>query len=142
MQFGSRHKLSEVCEVCEVEAIVREMASEPDRLCDEEKMFVFVIVMTIQFAILWVYEFYIDANYSTYNTVLNRRCENIVSWHCPREDLGCRSTSPGSSSWLTVRFMGGKGILDGPLQRIRRRECTIAREILFGKGVRCERKRV
>ena len=52
-------KVSEVCEVCEVEAIIaREISSEPDRLCGEEKMFVFVIVMTIQFAILWVYSFY------------------------------------------------------------------------------------
>src|SRR5271155_213965 len=142
MQFGSPRKLSEVCEVCEVEAIVREMSSEPDRLCGEEKIFVFVIVMTIQFAILWVYSVYIDADYSTYNTVLNQRCEDIVSWHCPREDLACRSTSPGSSSWLTARFMGGKGLLDESLQRIRWRECTLAPEILFAKGVRCERKRV
>ena len=142
MQFGYHRKdVSKVCEVCEEDAIVRQKSSEPDHLCAREKALFLIIVLCLQFPIVLVYSQVCThtKDTSSYDAVLNLRCEKVVTSYCPRENLYCRSASPGFVSLLTVRFMGGKGFLDVSLQCIRCSHNTKPPEILFSKDIRCER---
>ena len=118
--------------------------SEERRFSPSEKAFFIFIVFIIPLILFAMYRDIVDSNYTAYEVIVNRSCEDTVALQCPRRNSECRSMLQPpyftKESSLNLRCMGGKICLLESSKRLRDRDHPIALEILHRERVRCERQ--